>query len=65
MELSGPVDGTGNPGFYASLGVEGEMVHIFRGDLSGTEAALVIDAKSKVVCPGFIDMPGCVSSLLM
>ena len=62
------VDGTCNPGFYASLGVEGEMVHIFRGDLSGTEAALVIDAKSKVVCPGFIDMhahSGYVSSLLM
>ena len=50
------VDGTGNPGFYGSVGVEGETVHIFRGDLGGTEAAQVIDAESKVVCPGFIDM---------
>ena len=50
------VDGTGNPGFYGSVGVEGETVHIFRGDSSGTEAGRVIDAESKVVCPGFIDM---------
>jgi N-acyl-D-amino-acid deacylase len=50
------VDGTGNPGFYGSVGVEGETIHIFRGDSSGTEAARVIDAKSKVVCPGFIDV---------
>ena len=50
------VDGTGNPGFYGSVGVEGDTVHIFRGDLAGAEAARIIDAKSKVVCPGFIDM---------
>ncbi len=50
------VDGTGNSGFYGSVGVEGETVHLFRGDLAGIETARVIDAKSKVVCPGFIDM---------
>ena len=54
------VDGTGNPGFYGSVGVEGETVYMFRGDLTGdlagAEAARVIDAESKVVCPGFIDM---------
>ena len=50
------VDGTGNPGFYGSVGVEGETVRIFRGDLDSTEAGRVIDAQSKVVCPGFIDM---------
>ena len=50
------VDGTGNPGFYGSVGVEGETVRILRGDSSGAEAARVIDADSKVVCPGFIDM---------
>ncbi len=43
------VDGTGNPGFYASVGVEGETVHIFRGASSDLEAAQVIDARSKVV----------------
>ncbi|MCH7737303.1 MAG: D-aminoacylase [Chloroflexi bacterium] len=50
------VDGSGNPGFYGSVGVDGETVHIFRGEPSGAEAARVIDAGSKVVCPGFIDV---------
>ena len=50
------VDGTGNPGFYGSVGVAGDTVHIFRGDLSGAEATRTIDATSKVVCPGFIDV---------
>ena len=50
------VDGTGNPGFYAGVGVQGENVVILRGDYSHIEAARVIDATGKVVCPGFIDM---------
>lgn len=50
------VDGTGNPGFYAAVGVQGETVSILRGDSAGTGAARVIDATGKVVCPGFIDM---------
>ena len=36
--------------------MDGETVHIFRGDLADTNAARAIDAASKVVCPGFIDM---------
>ena len=50
------IDGTGNPGFYGAVGVEGERVRILRGDLAGVEAARVIDAKGHIVCPGFIDM---------
>ena len=50
------VDGSGNPGFYGSVGVDGEAIHIFRGDQVGTEADRTIDARSKVVCPGFIDV---------
>ncbi len=50
------VDGTGNPGFYGAVGVERERVRIFRGDLSGIEAARIIDATGRIVCPGFIDM---------
>ena len=50
------VDGTGNPGFYAGVGVQGENVVILRGDYSHIEALRVIDATGKVVCPGFIDM---------
>jgi N-acyl-D-amino-acid deacylase len=50
------IDGTGNPGFYAAVGVEGERVRLLRGDLTGVDAASVIDATGRVVCPGFIDM---------
>ena len=50
------VDGTGNPGFYAGVCVQGENVVILRGDYSHIEAARTIDATGKVVCPGFIDM---------
>jgi N-acyl-D-amino-acid deacylase len=50
------IDGTGNPGFYAAVGVEGERVRVLRGDLAGVEAARRIDASGRIVCPGFIDM---------
>jgi N-acyl-D-amino-acid deacylase len=50
------VDGTGNPGYYAAVGVEGERVRVLRGALDGVDAARVIDARGRVVCPGFIDM---------
>ena len=50
------IDGTGSPGFYGAAGVEGETVHILRGDVSSVEANRTIDATGKVVCPGFIDM---------
>ncbi|MBI2219070.1 MAG: D-aminoacylase [Candidatus Rokubacteria bacterium] len=50
------IDGTGNPGYYGAVAVDGERVRILRGDLDGVQAARVIDARRKVVCPGFIDM---------
>ena len=50
------IDGTGNPGFYAAVGVRGEKVHVLRGNVDHVEAARVIDASDHVVCPGFIDM---------
>ena len=50
------VDGTGSPGFYAAVGVEGETVRIIRGDLSSVQATKTIDAAGRVVCPGFIDL---------
>ena len=50
------VDGTGNPGFYAAVGVQGETVSILRGDSANADAGRVIDATGRVVCPGFIDM---------
>src|SRR5918999_3521675 len=50
------LDGTGNPGFHGAVGVDGERVLILRGDLAGVEAARVIEATGRIVCPGFIDM---------
>ena len=50
------IDGTGNPGYYGAVAVEGERVVILRGDLAGVQSNRTIDATGKVVCPGFIDM---------
>ncbi|PYM16525.1 MAG: hypothetical protein DMD81_12355, partial [Candidatus Rokuibacteriota bacterium] len=50
------IDGTGNPGFYAAVGVENERVVVLRGDVSNVQAARVVDATGQIVCPGFIDM---------
>jgi N-acyl-D-amino-acid deacylase len=50
------IDGRGNPGFYGTVGVEGDRVRVLRGDVSGVDAARVLDASGKVVCPGFIDV---------
>ena len=49
------IDGTGRPGIRADLGVrDGRIAAI--GDLSGVECRERVDARGKVVCPGFIDM---------
>ena len=50
------IDGTGSPGYYGAVGVQGDMVRILRGDISPVEAARTIDAAGHVVCPGFIDV---------
>ena len=50
------IDGTGNPGFYGTVGVEGDSLAVFRGDLEGIEASRTLDASGKIVTPGFIDV---------
>ncbi len=50
------IDGTGNPGFYGSVGVAGNSVRILRGAVDDIESARRIDAGGMVICPGFIDM---------
>lgn len=50
------VDGTGNPGYQASVGVRDGVVQIVRGDSSGLPATERIDATGKIVAPGFIDI---------
>ncbi len=48
-------DGTGNPGFVADLAVEaGRIVDI--GHFPAAQASASIEARGKVLCPGFIDV---------
>ena len=49
------LDGTGNPWFYADVGIRTGRVAAV-GDLRGMRAARVIDARGKIVAPGFIDI---------
>ena len=50
------IDGSGSPGFHASVIVDDERVAIRRGELPNIDAARTIDATGLVVCPGFIDL---------
>jgi len=49
------VDGTGNPWFRADVGVRGGKIAAV-GDLSHDSASRTVDAKERVVAPGFIDV---------
>ncbi|NLH60305.1 MAG: D-aminoacylase [Ignavibacteriales bacterium] len=48
-------DGTGAPLFKADLGINRDKIE-FIGDLSNATADFIIDAKNKIVSPGFIDI---------
>src|SRR4051812_6924139 len=52
------VDGTGNAWFYGDVGVTGDRITFVgpAGSLAREEAGKRIDAKGKVVSPGFIDI---------
>ena len=49
------IDGTGKPRRAADVGLKGNVITAV-GDLDGATAARVIDARGKIVCPGFIDL---------
>ena len=51
------VDGAGNPWFRADIGLRGDRIAAV-GNLSGQSATRTIDAAERVVAPGFIDMMG-------
>ena len=48
------IDGTGNPGYRADVGISGEKIEAI-GNLSHTIAKRVVDATGLTVSPGFID----------
>ena len=49
------MDGTGNPWFYADVGIRGDRVAAI-GDLRGARATRTVDVRGKLVLPGFIDI---------
>jgi len=51
------LDGTGAPRVRADVGVRGDTIAAI-GDLSKSSAKTILDAKGKVVAPGFIDLLG-------
>ena len=51
------LDGTGAPWFRADVGVRGDTI-VAIGDLRDTPAVATIDAKDRIVSPGFIDLLG-------
>ncbi|MCJ7550733.1 MAG: amidohydrolase family protein, partial [Anaerolineae bacterium] len=48
------VDGTGNPKQPGDVGIAGVRIEAV-GNLAGAESLTVIDARGKIVCPGFVD----------
>jgi dihydroorotase/N-acyl-D-amino-acid deacylase len=51
------VDGSGRPAYTADVAIKGDRI-VKIGNLSQATAARVIDARSLVIAPGFIDMLG-------
>ncbi|ABF41610.1 N-acyl-D-amino-acid deacylase [Candidatus Koribacter versatilis Ellin345] len=52
------VDGTGNPWFYADIGITNDRITFIGTAPQDATAKRTIDAKGLVIAPGFIDMLG-------
>jgi N-acyl-D-amino-acid deacylase len=50
------VDGSGADGFAATVGIRAGRIEVRRGPAADLEAPVRIDARGKVVAPGFIDL---------
>lgn len=55
LENGTVVDGSGNPGFRADVGIRGDRIAAV-GDLDGRSAERTIDASGLTIAPGFIDL---------
>jgi len=51
------VDGTGSPWYRGDIGVRGDTI-VAIGDLANENARTTIDARDRIVSPGFIDLLG-------
>ncbi len=49
------LDGTGAPAFVAGVAVKGDTIAAV-GEVAPSQAARVVDARGRHVCPGFVDM---------
>jgi len=49
------IDGTGSKPFYSDLGIVGEKIIALDQNI-GNSAEIIIDAKGKIISPGFIDI---------
>ncbi len=49
------IDGTGSPAFRGDIGVKDDEIKKI-GELRDERATVEIDAKGKIVCPGFVDV---------
>jgi len=58
------IDGSGNPWFRGDVGIKGETI-VEIGNLNPNRGSKVIDAMDRVVSPGFIDMMGQSSLVLI
>ena len=58
------IDGTGNPWFRADVGIRGDLIAEV-GSLGGRDAVRAIEARDRIVSPGFIDMMGQSSLVLI
>ena len=58
------IDGTGNPWFRADVGIRGDVIAEI-GSLSNRDATRTIEARDRIVSPGFIDMMGQSSLVLI
>jgi N-acyl-D-amino-acid deacylase len=50
------IDGSGNPWFYADVGVTGDKITAIAAKIPATEARETVDATGLVLAPGFIDI---------